>query len=92
MAVSNQELESAIMQVSQQLGYATIRPDQNTAIKSFMEGRDVFISLPTGSGKSLCFSVPVLLYAFDYLHKRVGSIVIVVSPLIALMKDQVSIK
>ena len=90
MAVSNQELESAIMQASQQLGYATIRPDQNTAIKSFMEGRDVFICLPTGSGKSLCFSV--LPYAFDYLHKRVGSIVIVVSPLIALMKDQVSIK
>ena len=87
MAVSNQELESAIMQASQQLGYATIRPDQNTAIKSFMEGRDVFICLPTGSGKSLCFSV--LPYAFDYLHKR---IVIVVSPLIALMKDQVSIK
>ena len=55
MAVSNQELESAIMQASQQLGYATIRPDQNTAIKSFMEGRDVFICLPTGSGKVIVF-------------------------------------
>ena len=88
MAVSNLELDSAIMQASQQLGYATIRPDQITAIKSFMEGLDVFISLPTGSGKSLCFFV--LPYAFDYLYKRVGSIVVVVSPLIALMKDQVS--
>ena len=69
------------MQASQQLGYATIRPDQITAIKSFMmEGRDVFISLPTGTGKSLCFSV--LPYAFDYsVYKRVGSIVVVVSPL-----------
>ena len=45
-----------------------------------MEGRDVFISLPTGSRKSLCFSV--LPYAFNYLYKRVGSIVVVVSPLI----------
>ena len=83
MAVSNLELDSAIMQASQQVGYATIRPDQITAIKSFMEGRDVFISLPTGSGKSLRFFV--LPYAFDYLYKRVGSIVVVVSPLIALM-------
>ena len=65
MAVSNPELDNAIIQASQQLGYATICPDQNRAIKSFMEGRDVFISLPTGTGKSLCFSV--LPYAFDYL-------------------------
>ena len=83
MAVSNLELDNAIIQASQQLSYATIRPDQNRAIKSFMEGRNVFISLPTGSGKSLCFSV--LPYAFDYLYKRVGSILVVVSPLIALM-------
>ena len=83
MAVSNLELDNAIIQASQQLDYATIRPDQNRAIKSFMEGRDVFTSLPTGSGKSLCFSV--LPYAFYYLYKRVGSIVVVVSPLIALM-------
>ena len=82
MAVSNLELDNAI-KASQQLGYATIRPDQNRAIKSFMEGHDVFISLPTGSGKSLCFSA--LPYAFDYHYKRVGSIVVVFSPLIALL-------
>ena len=76
MAVSNLELDNTIIQASQQLGYATIR---NRSIKSFMEGLDVFISLPTGSGKSLCFSV--LPYAFDYLYKRVGSIVVIVSPL-----------
>ena len=82
--MSNLEFDNAIIQASQQLGYATIRPDQNRAIKSFSWiGRDVFISLPTGSRKSLCFSV--LPYAFDYLYKRVGSIVVVVSPLIALM-------
>ena len=81
MAVSNLELDNAIIQASRQLGNVTIRPDQNRAIKSLMEGRNVFISLPTGSRKSLCFSV--LPYAFDYLCKRVGSIVVVVSPLIA---------
>ena len=42
--MSNLELDNAIIQASQQLSYATIRPDQNRAIKSFMEGHDVFIS------------------------------------------------
>ena len=49
MAVSHLELDNAIIQASQQLGYATIRRDQDRAIISLMEGRDVFISLPTGS-------------------------------------------
>ena len=65
MAVSNEELDSIIIQAAQKLGYPTLRPNQHKAIKSFMEGHDVFISLPTGCGKSLCFSV--LPYAFDYL-------------------------
>ena len=56
--------------------------------KPFMEGNDVFICLPTGSGKLLCYSV--LPYAFDDLLNREGSIVVVVSPLLALMKDHVS--
>ena len=50
----------------------------------------MFLSLPTGSGgKSLCFSV--LPYVFDDMFHRNNSIVVVVSPLIALMKDQVRI-
>ena len=80
MAVSNLELDSAINTSVPTAGLCDISPDQNTAIKSFTEGRDVFI---------ICFSV--LPCAFDYLYKHVGSIVVVVSPLIALMKDQVSI-
>ena len=47
----------------------------------------MFVSLPTGSGKSLCYAV--LPAAFDSLRESGRSIVIVVSPLIALMKDQV---
>ena len=84
MAVSNLELDSAIMQASQQLGYATTRPDQNRAIKSSMEGREVFISLPTGLESryaSLCYTTR----SITSVYKRVGSIVVVVSPLIALM-------
>ena len=53
----------------------------------FVDGRDVFVMLPTGSGKSLCYTA--LPSVFDILRGKDGHIVIVVSPLVALMKDQV---
>lgn len=56
-------------------------------IKRFISGSDVFVSLLTGSGKLLCYWV--LPGAFDLLKQTDGSVVLVVSPLIALMKDQV---
>ena len=72
------------------LGYSSIKPEQELAISSFLEGNDVFVSLPTGGGKSLCYAT--LPNAFDQLKTTdVPFIVIVVSPLIALMKDQVAI-
>ena len=59
------------------------------AIRTFMQGEDVFVSLPTGYGKSLIHVYSVLPYAYDELLGCEGSIVIVVSPLLSLMKDQV---
>ena len=71
------------------LGYSSLKPEQLLAISSFLEGNDVFVSLPTGYGKSLCYAA--LPPAFDKLRATdQPSIVIVVSPLIALMKDQVA--
>ena len=70
------------------MGYSCLRPLQEEAVRRFVEGRDVLVSFPTGGGKSLCYSVLPLV--FDKLRKTAGqSLVIVVSPLIALMKDQV---
>ena len=61
-------------------GYESFRPMQEEIISAALDGRDVLAILPTGGGKSVCFQVPALM--------REG-LAIVVTPLIALMKDQV---
>src|SRR5882724_9620562 len=66
--------------LKQTFGYSTFRPLQREIVEAAPSGKDVFALLPTGGGKSLCFQLPALV--------RPG-LTVVVSPLIALMKDQV---
>lgn len=71
---------SAISILNEYWGYTSFRPKQEEIVNAALEGNDVLAILPTGGGKSICFQVPSMI--------REG-IAIVVTPLIALMKDQV---
>ncbi len=61
-------------------GFSSLRPGQDAVVRAVMAGQDALAIMPTGGGKSLCYQLPALCRA---------GVVVVVSPLIALMKDQV---
>ena len=86
---SEREIEAAIEATFTKFGYPAASPEQMEAVKEFVKGKDVFVSTPTGSGKSLCYGCLPLV--FDSLRSggKQEAIVVVVSPLKALMLDQV---
>ena len=71
------DIQRSLTSTAEKLGYSALRPQQELAVRSFVQGNDVFISLPTGRGKSLCYSI--LPDVFNALRTEVEpSIVIIV--------------
>lgn len=65
-------------------GYQSFRPGQETAVLSVLHGHDTYVRMATGSGKSICMFLPALAHSDK-------ACTVIISPLIALMDDQVSI-
>ncbi len=76
-----QSLDAALAGLSRHFGHTSFRPGQAEVVSAVLTGRNVVGVMPTGAGKSLCFQLPALL---------LPGLTVVVSPLIALMHDQVS--
>jgi len=75
--------DSALVVLKEVFGYDGFRPHQEAIIDAAIAGEDVLAVMPTGGGKSLCYQVPALVLG-------PGALVLVVSPLIALMREQVA--
>ena len=74
-------MQAARKALSEVFGYGSFRPGQEEIVAAILSGRDVMAVMPTGAGKSLCYQIPALV---------LPGITLVVSPLISLMRDQVS--
>ncbi|MBS1589060.1 MAG: DNA helicase RecQ [Bacteroidetes bacterium] len=76
---SNVDLKKAL---SEHFGFEHFKGDQEKIIQSILQGQDTFVIMPTGGGKSLCYQLPALISE---------GVALIVSPLIALMKNQVDL-
>jgi ATP-dependent DNA helicase RecQ len=80
MSTPGFDLEGLLQVVKRHWGFGSLRPLQEMAMRAVLETRDSVVVLPTGGGKSLCYQAPAVYQ---------GGVTVVLSPLLALMKDQV---
>ena len=88
---SSQNFDDAVNYALSQLGmsHLSLKQEQKLSIRAVYDRKDVFVFLPTGYGKSICFQTLPFLFDYKLGASQTKSSVVVVSPLIALMVDQV---
>ena len=77
MVFSDQDITSALKQY---FGFESFKGEQRKIVKSVLDNKNTFVIMPTGGGKSLCYQLPAMM---------MEGTAIIISPLIALMKNQV---
>src|SRR6516162_6625904 len=77
-----QPSSTLLAHLQEQFGFDSFKDNQDTIIQTLLAGRDTFVIMPTGGGKSLCYQLPAIISE---------GVAIIVSPLIALMKNQVDL-
>lgn len=82
-AADGSDTPDVLLRALAMFGHASLRPGQADVIRDILSGRPVIAVMPTGAGKSLCYQLPAIVLA------ERGDVTLVISPLIALMKDQV---
>ena len=89
--VCDEKFESSLEAVLPKFGVAELREQQKLALLHLISGKDVFVNLPTGFGKSLIYQLaPSVVEEMSRLGGKIRSaIILVISPLVSLMKDQV---
>ena len=83
--------------LKQRFGYEVFRPGQSEIVSAILQGRDCVGVMPTGAGKSICYQVPALVFAYgdqlkpqsEWAFLPAAALTIVISPLVSLMSDQV---
>ena len=85
---NERDLDKIIMDASVSFGYNELKVEQHKALKAFVEGRDVFVALPTGYGNPYAMLCCLLYLTLKKNWLKKTSTCMIVSPLIALMKDQ----
>ena len=86
-AITEESCERAFQAVKEQFEIDNLLPEQENSLREFLVGRNIFVNLPTGYGKSFIFQcLPI---AADALFKRArgSSVIVVISPLRSLMED-----